>query len=806
MRIVAASLLVAVVGCQSSPEVSMQDKPTEKSAPAGEVAVTTEVEPVTPEPHGTQSKPDPKLATRPKKLRIYILAGQSNMEGHARFSTFDYIGLDPKTAPMLKEMRGADGKPRTCEHVWITNITGRDNSVHTGLLTGGYGGRGSGKELCDKVGPEFTFGIYMEKAYAGPILLIKTAWGGKSLNTDFRPPSAGPYVLHPKTKALWDKHPNGAHGIPKAADRPAWQAKKDEQTGHYYRLMLGHVKKVLADPGGFCPAYDPHEGYEVSGFVWFQGWNDMCDRQTYPDGNDGPEGFAAYTDVMAQFIKDVRRDFDAPDMRFVIGTIGVNGDKAEGAIANLRVAMAKTAELPEFKGNVVAVDTGQFWDHEMSAIDPKLGDLNRLRDSAHILTDDGVMAKSPPGWEPVGCSAPEDRVWHYTTFDPQNEKDVMKNKREAKRFRDVTLPAGLEGWQQPGFDDSSWRTDKAPIGKGVWKYPRNTRPVVPKSVSDWGDGEFLLMRSTFEVDDLEYEKFRLSILSRQGFHVYLNGHKIHTYIWWKDAPYYRSIMLEPKHVAHLKMGMNVLAAYHLVHYDKKGQPYNTVDLAIEGLPADAVQYVNSREYFEKRMDTMFTKREQQLLLGASNGGYHYMGSGKILGQIGKAFAEAMQSLEQYSCERAKKPCLSQLWPICSNRPSASRYMFCPITGCSLVPLNQFNQHVPTLQETVPTEKAVMPFRVPCRVSWCRSPTMTSGLSPGTSHSLGSGFPAATGSAAATRSRAPDRTRVGMAISGRVGDFMLIGTLPCERIMDKIYPNIPKSRERLGILCQVVFFE
>ena len=33
----------------------------------------------------------------------------------------------------------------------------------------------------------------MEKAYDGPILIIKTAWGGKSLNTDFRPPSAGPY-------------------------------------------------------------------------------------------------------------------------------------------------------------------------------------------------------------------------------------------------------------------------------------------------------------------------------------------------------------------------------------------------------------------------------------------------------------------------------------------------------------------------------------------------------------------------------------------------------------------------------------
>ncbi|MGB0742322.1 MAG: sialate O-acetylesterase, partial [Planctomycetaceae bacterium] len=29
-----------------------------------------------------------------KPLKIYILAGQSNMEGHAKVETFDYIGDD----------------------------------------------------------------------------------------------------------------------------------------------------------------------------------------------------------------------------------------------------------------------------------------------------------------------------------------------------------------------------------------------------------------------------------------------------------------------------------------------------------------------------------------------------------------------------------------------------------------------------------------------------------------------------------------------------------------------------------------
>src|SRR5262249_47358988 len=55
-----------------------------------------------------------------KPLRVFILAGQSNMEGHATVETFDYIGDDRATAPLLKRMRGDDGRPRVCEGVWIS--------------------------------------------------------------------------------------------------------------------------------------------------------------------------------------------------------------------------------------------------------------------------------------------------------------------------------------------------------------------------------------------------------------------------------------------------------------------------------------------------------------------------------------------------------------------------------------------------------------------------------------------------------------------------------------------------------------
>ncbi len=50
-----------------------------------------------------------------KPLKVFILAGQSNMQGHASVTTFNSMADDPKTAPLLKEMRDKDGKPVASE-------------------------------------------------------------------------------------------------------------------------------------------------------------------------------------------------------------------------------------------------------------------------------------------------------------------------------------------------------------------------------------------------------------------------------------------------------------------------------------------------------------------------------------------------------------------------------------------------------------------------------------------------------------------------------------------------------------------
>ena len=323
--------------------------------------------------------PPLQAADPSRKLKVFILAGQSNMEGHARVETFDYIGDDPATAPLLRQMRTPDGRPRVCDHVWISYLTGTgdQNGEGFGKLTAGYGSRHNPAEDGGKIGPEFTFGLTLDAALTEPVLIVKTAWGGKSLHTDFRPPSAGPYELNDYQKKLYYGPP--AHGVPKDMDR--WLAEKKKATGQCYRLMIEHVKKVLADPGRIVPGYDAAQGCELAGFVWLQGWNDMVDGHVYP-AHGKPGRFDHYSTWLADFIRDVRRDIAAPTLPFVIGVMGVGGPDADPDTREFRRAMAGPAALPEFAGNVTAVQTAPFWSEELAAIDRK---HEQIRQMSHFL-------------------------------------------------------------------------------------------------------------------------------------------------------------------------------------------------------------------------------------------------------------------------------------------------------------------------------------------------------------------------------------------------------------------------------------
>ena len=304
-----------------------------------------------------------------KPLQIYILAGQSNMQGHAKISTFEHIGMDAATKPMLDRMIDAKGKPTVCQRVWISSI-GCAESEQTGKLTAGFGAS------PEKIGPEFTFGIYTQMLTDAPILIIKTSWGGKSLHTDFRPPSAGPYVFNETLLSNLAKQ---------GKDLSAIRAAKEKETGVYYRQMIDHVKYVLSDIQRIIPEYDSSVGYELAGFAWFQGWNDMVDSGTYPN-RDKTGGYDQYSQALAHLIRDVRTELKAPKMPFVIGVLGVGGPTDQYGADQLRyksthdqfrAAMAAPALLPEFQGNVATVLAEKYWDRELTLAKAKEKELEQ---------------------------------------------------------------------------------------------------------------------------------------------------------------------------------------------------------------------------------------------------------------------------------------------------------------------------------------------------------------------------------------------------------------------------------------------
>lgn len=291
-------------------------------------------------------------------LKVFILAGQSNMQGKAQVRTIERLQLTEDSQQMYEDMKVQDGLPSAVEGVYGVDFSGGDWSKGDerplGVATGPFKPGLAETTLTTTFGPEYTFAIYMRKHLKEPFLIIKTAWGGRDLRQQFRPPSGGAFES--------DKD---RHGNP---------------TGHYYHLIVKLVSQVLADPGKYHPAYKQEDGYQIAGFVWFQGYNDLVGN--YPV-KDGKKDYSEYSRLMACFIRDIRKDLNAPKMPFVIGAIGIGGpieDPNNGQYC-LREAQVAPASLPEFQGNVAAVRTEQYWDMALLRIKAKASEAatNKLK-------------------------------------------------------------------------------------------------------------------------------------------------------------------------------------------------------------------------------------------------------------------------------------------------------------------------------------------------------------------------------------------------------------------------------------------
>ncbi|MEO2015164.1 MAG: sialate O-acetylesterase [Fuerstiella sp.] len=366
----------------------------------------------------------PKFAasTNSRKVKVFILAGQSNMEGKGfpdplswqitqkqyreRYTHFIKDGDYDAFARTVEETTDPANNRSTPTYLWSTrhdvwiNYLGKH-----GDLTVGYGTPKEG------FGPEFNFGHVMGNHYDEQVLIIKTSWGGRALARGFLPPSsmlsdeayaAQAAAQNAETEAWNAAEPARIEAYNKRVTEQNKTADKKkrlrtfkprelvtteqykDQFGKDYRNMVQEVHECLAGLGDRFPGYKD-QGYEMMGFVWFQGWNDQ-----YQDR------WLTYESNMANFIRDVRKEFNAPEMPFIIGQMGHDGMKpdTDGSPRDyIKKAQAAVPEFPEFKGNALCVRTDRFWDMEAHA----------------IYTGPGGWSKDVDKWRQFG----NDRPYHY---------------------------------------------------------------------------------------------------------------------------------------------------------------------------------------------------------------------------------------------------------------------------------------------------------------------------------------------------------------------------------------------------------
>jgi autotransporter-associated beta strand protein len=278
------------------------------------------------------------------KTKVFILAGQSNMQGKAAVE----IGRNPNN-PSDTNFSGGFGSlrfllnklpdqygyladpanPAGSNPGWIkrsdvsvtywsgggaNDVPNPTSPARVGDLDPFFGNNGEGPTgVNGRIGPEYSFGLVVGSQLGDPVLILKYAFGGKSLGGEFRPPSA--------------------------------VSKRGGTVGAYYTGMVARVNAALSAL--------PVNSYEIAGFAWHQGWND---RSSTAFANE-------YEANMADLIRDLRVAWNVPNMPVTIGTTGMaNADQSVDGVKviNAQAAVANPALYPEFAGTVVTVDTRPF--------------------------------------------------------------------------------------------------------------------------------------------------------------------------------------------------------------------------------------------------------------------------------------------------------------------------------------------------------------------------------------------------------------------------------------------------------------
>ena len=286
--------------------------------------------------------PDGKPADMSKPVQVYILMGQSNMlemgkvkggDGSLEHAVkekelYPYLVDDAGNWTERKDVRyvrvmgsGGPGKTKLFNNEWMT-------------VSGG------------KIGVEIGIGHHVGHATDAPVMILKSAIGNRALGWDLLPPGSEGFEFTDSKGVTW-VHP-GYKGSPERWKKGTEPKKIGWYAGLQYDGDVARAKKVLAELDKYYPGA---KEYEVAGFCWWQGDRDSRSAALS----------SRYEKNLVHLIKQLRKDFNAPNAKFVSASLGQTKKGATnggGKILDAMLAVdGESGKYPEFKGNVASVYT-----------------------------------------------------------------------------------------------------------------------------------------------------------------------------------------------------------------------------------------------------------------------------------------------------------------------------------------------------------------------------------------------------------------------------------------------------------------
>lgn len=289
--------------------------------------------------------PDGKPADMSKPVQVFILLGQSNMLGMGHVAgdkdgSLTYAVKEKHKYPYLVDDDGNWTERKDVRNVRVMGSgTGSMRLFNNEWMTI-KGGR---------IGPEYGIGNYLGEAIDAPVLILKSCIGNRSLGWDLLPPGSPSFEFEEKDKKTGEVktwHYAGYKESPLRWEKGAEPKPITWYAGMQYDGDIANAKSVLAELDKYYPGA---KKYEIAGFFFWQG-----DKDRYNAGHA-----SRYEQNLVHLIEQLRKDFDAPDAKFVCATLGQTEKGAagnEGKILAAQLAVdGKTGKYKQFKGNVATV-------------------------------------------------------------------------------------------------------------------------------------------------------------------------------------------------------------------------------------------------------------------------------------------------------------------------------------------------------------------------------------------------------------------------------------------------------------------